>query len=168
VGENLARSIFLLELKEEIIMAKITLKNISSATVVVGTSDGTMRSRSLAPNRVITLTPTEYEDLMYEPGVQNMIRGGYIKIDGVAEDRAVIETPTNVMSRDEIIKMLNDRDITAFANYIKIAPSAAKDTIVQYVVDNNITDNAFTALIKKYCGIDVIQAISVKHQAEEK
>ena len=72
------------------------------------------------------------------------------------------------MSRDEIIKILNDRDITAFANYIKIAPSAAKDTIVQYVVDNNITDNAFTALIKKYCGIDVIQAISVKHQAEEK
>jgi len=168
VGENLARPIFLLELKEENIMAKITLKNISSATVVIGTSDGTMRSRSLAPNRVITLTPTEYEDLMYEPGVQNMIRGGYIKIDGVAEDRAVIETPTNVMSRDEIIKMLNDRDITAFANYIKIAPSAAKDTIVQYVVDNNITDNAFTALIKKYCGIDVIQAISVKHQAEEK
>jgi len=149
-------------------MAKITLKNISSATVVIGTSDGAMRSRSLAPNRVITLTPTEYEDLMYEPGVQNMIRGGYIKIDGVAEDRAVIETPTNVMSRDEIIKMLNNRDITAFANYIKIAPSAAKDTIVQYVVENNITDNAFTALIKKYCGIDVIQAISVKHQAEEK
>ena len=149
-------------------MGKITLKNISSATVVVGTSDGTMKSRSLAPNRVITLTPTEYEDLMYEPGVQNMIRGGYIKIDGVSEDRAVIETPTNVMSRDEIIKMLNNRDITAFANYIKIAPSAAKDTIVQYVVDNDITDNAFTALIKKYCGIDVIQAISVKHQAEEK
>ena len=66
-------------------MAKITLKNISSATVVVGTSDGSMRSRSLAPNRVITLTPTEYEDLMYEPGVQNMIRGGYIKIEGVEE-----------------------------------------------------------------------------------
>ena len=55
-------------------MAKITLKNISSATVVIGTSDGTMRSRSLAPNRVITLTPTEYEDLMYElqsPDVAN-------------------------------------------------------------------------------------------------
>lgn len=149
-------------------MAKITLKNISTATVVIGTSDGTMRSRSLAPNRVITLTPTEYEDLMYEPGVQNMIRGGYIKIDGVSEDRAVIETPTNVMEKDEIIKMIKDKDITAFAKYIQIAPSAAKDTIVQYVVENNITDNAFTALIKKYCGIDVIQAISVKHQAEEK
>ena len=149
-------------------MAKITLKNISSATVVVGSTNGTMHSRSLAPGRVIALTPSEYEDLMYEPGVQNMLRGGYIKFDGVQEDRAVIETPSNVLEKDEIIKIIDARDITAFAKYIKIAPSAAKETIVQYVVDNNITDNAFTALIKTYCGIDVIQAISVKHQAEEK
>ena len=168
MGENLARPIFLLELKEEIIMAKITLKNISSATVVIGSTNGNLRSRSLAPNRVITLTPSEYEDLMYEPGVQNMIRGGYIKIEGVEEDRAVIETPWNVKERDEIIKMLDNRDITAFAKYITVATSAAKDTIVQYVVNHNITDNAFTALIKKYCGVDVIQAIAVKHQAEEK
>ena len=149
-------------------MAKITLKNISSATVVIGSINSTIRSRSLAPGRIITLTPSEYEDLMYEPGIQNMIRGGYIKIDGVQEERAVIETPTNVKEKDEIIKMIDDRDVTAFAKYIKIAPSAAKETIVQYVVDNNITDNAFTALIKTYCGVDVIQAISVKHQAEEK
>ena len=149
-------------------MAKITLKNISSATVVIGSVNSSIRSRSLAPNRVITLTPEEYEDLMYEPGIQNMIRGGYIKIEGVEEDRAVIETPWNVKERDEIIKMLDNRDITAFAKYITVATSAAKDTIVQYVVENNITDNAFTALIKKYCDVDVIQAIAVKHQAEEK
>jgi hypothetical protein len=149
-------------------MSRITLKNISSATVVVGSTNGNIKTRSLAPGRVITLTPEEYEDLMYEPGVQNMIRGGYIKIEGVEEDRAVIETPWNVKERDEIIKMLDNRDITAFAKYITVATSAAKDTIVQYVVENNITDNAFTALIKKYCDVDVIQAIAVKHQAEEK
>lgn len=149
-------------------MSKITLKNISSATVVIGSQNSNIRSRSLAPKRSITLTPEEYEDLMYEPGVQNMLRAGYIKIDGVEEERAVIATPSNVKEREEIIKMIDDRDITAFARYIKIAPSAAKDTIVQYVVDNNITDNAFTALIKTYCDIDVIQAIAIKHQAEEK
>ena len=149
-------------------MAKITLKNISSATVVVGSPNSNVKTRSLAPNRVISLTPEEYEDLMYEPGVQNMIRGGYIKIEGVEEERAVIETPWNVKERDEIIKIIDNRDITAFARYIKVATSAAKDTIVQYVVENNITDNAFTALIKTYCGVDVIQAIAVKHQAEEK
>lgn len=149
-------------------MSRITLKNISSATVVVGSSNGNIKTRSLAPNRVITLTPEEYEDLMYEPGVQNMIRGGYIKFEGVEEERAVIESPANVLERDAIIKMINNRDYAAFTKYIKVATSAAKDTIVQYVVENNITDNAFTALIKTYCDVDVIQAIAVKHQAEEK
>ena len=149
-------------------MSKITLKNISSATVVIGSTNSNIRSRSLRPGRAITLTPTEYEDLMAEPGIQTMLRGGYIKVDGVSEDRAVIETPTNVKDREEIISMIQNRDIAAFAKYIQIAPSAARDTIVKYVVDNNITDTAFTALIKKYCDVDVIQAISVKHQAEEK
>lgn len=149
-------------------MSKITLKNISSATVVVGSQNSTIRTRSLLPGRIISLTPTEYEDLIAEPGIQNMLRGGYIKIDGVAEERAAFETPLNIMEKDEIIQMLKDKNITAFAKYIQVAPSAARDTIVKYMVDNNITDNAFTALVKKYCDIDVIQAITVKHQAEEK
>lgn len=149
-------------------MGKITLKNISSATVIIGSANSSIRSRSLAPNRVITLTPEEYEDLMYEPGIQTMIRGGYISISGVEEDRAVIATPMNVKEKDEIVKMLENKDIVAFSRYIKIAPSAARDSIVQYVVEHNITDNAITALIKKYCDVDVIQAIAIKHQAEEK
>ena len=149
-------------------MSKITLKNISSATVVINYTNGQEKTRSLLPGRTIALTNAEYEDLMYEPGIQNMIRGGYIRIDGVAEDRAAVETPENVKDRDEIVRMLEARDITAFAQYIKVAPAAAKETIVQYVVEHNITDPAFVSLIKTYCGVDVIQAISVKHQAEEK
>ena len=64
--------------------------------------------------------------------------------------------------------MIEDRDITAFAKFIPTAGIAEKETVVKYAVNNNVTDNAFTALIKKYCGVDVINAIAIKHQAEEK
>ena len=148
-------------------MSKITLKNISSATVVISCPEAKI-NRSLVPGRVISLTPEEYEDLMFEPGIQNMIRGGFIKIDGVEEERVAVETPRNVIEKEVIEGMIKNREITKFANYIKIAPQAAKDTIVKYVVDNNIMDNAFTALIKTYCDVDVVQAIAIKHQAEEK
>lgn len=148
-------------------MSKITLKNISSATVVISSPDANI-NRSLIPGRTISLTEKEYEDLMFEPGIQNMIQGGYIRISGVEEDRVAVETPTNVLDKNEIETMIENREITKFANYIKTAPQAAKETIVNYVVNNNVTDNAFTALIKTYCGVDVIQAIAIKHQAEEK
>ena len=148
-------------------MSKITLKNISSGTVVISSIEAKI-NRTLTPGRVISLTQEEYENLMFEPGIQNMIRGGYIKIDGVEEERVAVDEPENVMTKEEIEKMIQDREITKFANYIKVAPPAARDTIVKYIVDNNITDNAFSALIKTNCGIDVIQAIAIKHQAEEK
>jgi hypothetical protein len=35
-------------------------------------------------------------------------------------------------------------------------------------IDKGITNSAITALIKKYCNVDVIKAINIKHELEEK
>ena len=105
--------------------------------------------------------------MMFDPGIQNLIGAGYLRIDGVDEDEQVIEN-SNALEKSAIEAMIAKRDITAFAKFIPTATLAEKETVVQYAVNNNITDSAFAALIKKYCEVDVIQAISVKHQAEEK
>jgi len=73
----------------------------------------------------------------------------------------------SIKERSEIEEMMAKRDIVAFAKYIPNASPAAKDVIVSYAVNNNVVDNAFTALIKKYCDVDVISAISIKRQSEE-
>lgn len=146
-------------------MSKITMKNISSATVVVSVPDSRFR-RELVPGRVITLTKAEYDDLAFEPGVQNLVSGGYIRFDGVEENQAQFEEPTT-FDTSEIKKMLSEHDVTKFAQFIPTAPAAAKEAIVQEAVAQDITDSAFTALIKKYCGVDVIEAIHRKHQLED-
>jgi hypothetical protein len=148
-------------------MSKITVKNISSATVVLSVPEISF-NRSLAPGRVVPITQEDYDNLVFDPGVQNMIRGGYIKFEGLEEGTELEVNEAGIKEKGEIEKMLISRDIAAFAKFIPTASPAAKETIVQCAVENNITDNAFTALIKKYCGIDVINSISIKHQAEEK
>jgi len=148
-------------------MSKITVKNISSATVVLSVPEISF-NRSLAPGRVVPVSQEDYDNLVFDPGVQNMIRGGYIKFEGLEEGTELEVNEAGIKEKGEIEKMLISRDIAAFAKFIPTASPAAKETIVQCAVDNNITDNAFTALIKKYCGIDVINSISIKHQAEEK
>ena len=40
--------------------------------------------------------------------------------------------------------------------------------MVKLAVEMDITSPGFTALLKKYCDVDVIQAIAYKHQAESK
>lgn len=148
-------------------MSKITVKNISSATVVLSIPEISF-NRSLTPGRTIPISQEDYDNLVFDPGVQNMVRGGYIKFEGLEEGTEIEVAPNSIKEKSEIEKIMEARDISAFAKFIPTASPAAKETIVQYAVENNITDNAFTALIKKYCGIDVINAISVKHQAEEK
>lgn len=145
----------------------ITVKNISSATVVLSVPEISF-NRSLAPGRVIPVNEEDYDNLVFDPGVQNMVRGGYIRFDGIEEGSEIEVNETSIKEKAEIEKIMATRDIVAFAKFIPNASPAAKETIVQYAVENNITDNAFTALIKKYCGIDVINSISIKHQAEEK
>ena len=148
-------------------MSKITVKNISSATVVLSIPEISF-NRSLTPGRTIPISQEDYDNLVFDPGVQNMVRGGYIKFEGLEEGTEIEVAPNSIKDKSEIEKIMETRDISAFAKFIPTASPAAKETIVQYAVENNITDNAFTALIKKYCGIDVINAISVKHKAEEK
>ncbi len=144
----------------------ITLKNISSATVALSYPEIRF-NRSLAPGRTIALTQEQYDELSFDPGIQNLINTGYIKIEGVEEEAMAIDEST-ALDRTEIVKMINNKDYAAFTKFIPTATVAEKETVVQYIVDNNITDNAFAALIKKYCDVDIIQAISIKHQAEEK
>ena len=147
-------------------MDKITLKNVSSATVVITLPDIRF-NRTLQPGRVIAVTREEYDDMMFDSGVQNLLRAGYIRFNGLdeQEESVVVE---DVLEAPAVEKMIADRNITAFAQFIPTASVAEKETAVKYAVANNVTDGAFTALIKKYCGVDVISAIAIKHQAEEK
>ena len=149
-------------------MNKIILRNISSATVVINMAEINFR-RSLSSGRAIPITRDEYDNLTFDPGVQNMVRGGYIRFENVEEGKEIeVDSRVNIADRSEIEKMIAERNVPAFAKFIVNASPAAKETIVEYAVNNNVTDNAFTALIKQYCGVDVIDAISIKHKAEEK
>ena len=64
--------------------------------------------------------------------------------------------------------MLIKNDVTAFAKFIPTATAAEKESAVNLAIQHKITNNAIVALIKKYCDVDIINAISVAHDAEEK
>lgn len=144
----------------------ISVKNISSAKVNLSIPDIRF-NRSLMPGRVITLTEEEYKEFVQEPGCRNLLNGHYIKVTGVEEDRAVEEID-NVFETDDIAAMLDALDITAFAKFIPRATAAEKETVIKLAVEKGITNSGFVALIKKYCDVDIINAINMKHQAEEK
>ena len=147
-------------------MSKITIKNTSTATLYLYDAE-THLNRELVPGREIPVSQEQYENFTYDPGFMNILRGGFVKIKGVEEDEYVEEIKDS-LGKDAIKKILEERNITAFAKFIQTASPADKEATVELARELKVTDNAFTALIKKYCGVDIIQAISIEHQANEK
>ena len=64
--------------------------------------------------------------------------------------------------------MILKNDVTAFAKFIPNATAAEKESVINLAIQHKVTNNAFVALIKKYCDVDIINAINVAHEAEEK
>ncbi len=147
-------------------MSQITMRNISNGIVVVVLPDGSFR-RQMTPGRIVTLTRAQYDDLMYDPGFTTLVRGHYIAIDGIAEDKQVETTDSPIFDTIAIAKMLDALDVPAFAKFINSAKQGEKEAAVQLAIEKGITNPGITALIKQKCGVDVIKAINMRHLAEE-
>ena len=147
-------------------MDTITVKNISSSLVSLYAPTVKL-NRELIPGRTITLSQEEYDELTFDPGFLDLVNGHYLKIDGVEEEKQV-EIVENIFEAKEIENMLVKGDVTAFAKFIPSATDAEKDSAVTLAVEHKVTNAGIVALIKKYCGVDIINAINVKHEAEEK
>lgn len=147
-------------------MSKITIKNVSTATIRLYDPE-TRFNRDFAPGRVIPITREQYENFTYDSGFMNILRAGFIKISGLEEDD-IVEEVKESKGKELIIKMLQEKDITNFSKFLPKATIADKESVVEIARQLKVTDNAFTALIKKYCGVDIIKAIDIEHQANEK
>ncbi len=144
----------------------IKIKNVSTSRISLF-APSVRLNRMLDPGRVIPISQEEYEELTFDPGFMALVNGHYLKIEGVEEDRQV-EVINNVVEASAIEKMLMENDVTKFAKFIPNATEAEKESAVTLAVEHKITNAGIVALIKKYCDVDVINAIAMKHDAEEK
>ena len=144
----------------------IRIKNISTSMVSLYVPSIKL-NRDLTPGRMIPVSDEEYEELTFDTGFNALVKGHYIKVLGV-EDEKQVEVVNNVVEATDIESMLVKNDVAAFAKFIPGATAAEKESAVTLAIEHKITNAGIVALIKKYCDVDVISAIAIKHDAEEK
>lgn len=147
-------------------MSKIMIKNISSSNVFISAPYIRFR-RELTPGRSIPVSKEDYDELCFDTGFATLVRGGFLKVTGVEEEEQAIETNEDVMEAQEIYKILSNRDITKFAQFIPKATAAEKDSAIKYAIELHVVDGGFPALFKKYCDIDIVEAVSNTYHATE-
>ena len=144
----------------------IKIKNASTSVVSLYVP-AIKLNRELTPGRAIPISEEEYEELTFDPGFMALVNGHYIVVDGIREEQQVAEVGP-VFDASHIEKMLVSNDVTSFAKFIPKATEAEKESAVTLAVEHKITNNAIVQLIKKYCDVDIINAINMQHDAEEK
>ena len=144
----------------------IKIKNVSTSLISLYLP-AIRFNRELMPGREIPVSDEEYEELTFDTGFMSLVNGHYLKITGVEEEQQV-EVVENVVEASEIEKMLVENDVTKFAKFIPSATEAERESAVTLAVEHKVTNAGIVALIKKYCDVDIIQAIAAKHDAEEK
>ena len=147
-------------------MDKVTFTNISSATIVMSVPELKFR-RELIPGRSVNVSRDDYDELMFDTGINGLINDHYISVSGLEENEEAEVQANPIYTRNDLAGIIDRLDITTFAKMIPTAAQAEKDTIVQLAIDRGITHPAFVKLIKQYCDVDVIDAINKKHQLEE-
>ena len=144
----------------------IKIKNVSTSLVSLYAPTIKL-NRELIPGRSIQVSQEEYEELTFDPGFMALVNGHYIAIEGVAAEQQVAEVGP-VFEANKIQDMLLKNDVAGFARFIVNATEAEKESAITLAVENKITNTGIATLIKKYCDVDIIHAIAVKHDAEEK
>ena len=144
----------------------IKIKNISTSVVSLWVPSIKL-NRELMPGRAIPLSQEDYEELTFDTGIMALINGHYVAFEGIQEEQQVADVGP-IYEAGKIEKMLLDNNVTEFAKFIPNATSAEKDSVITLAVEHKITNAAIVALVKKYCDVDIIDAIAKKHTAEEK
>lgn len=148
-------------------MEKITIKNISSANLVLSFDDLKFR-RELVPGRSIAVSRDDYDEMTFDPGFNSLVEEHYLQITGLEDGEEVsAEAQAPIFDRKMIEDIFDRQDITAFAKLIPTAAPAEKDSIVQIAAEKRITTPAFVSLIKKYCDTDIMAVINMRYLAEE-
>ena len=144
----------------------IRIKNVSTSLVSLYVPSIHF-NRELIPGRAVPVSREEYEELTFDPGFMALVNGHYIVIEGVSAEQQVAEVGP-VFDAGKIQNMLLKNDVSGFAKFIPDATEAEKESAVTLAVEHKITNSGIVTLIKKYCGVDIIDAIAKKHDAEEK
>lgn len=147
-------------------MKNITIKNVSTAKIYLSIPSIHF-SRELMPGRELPLTEEEYREMTFDTGCMSLLGGHFLKVSGLEEYEEVVPS-ASVVDTGMIAKMFDTNDVVSFGRFIPNATTAEKESVVAIAVKKGITHPGFVQLIKKYCDVDIINAINMKHQAEEK
>lgn len=115
------------------------------------------------------------EEALYDPGVEYMFNNGMLYIEDLEAKKILGLEPEDAKEPENII-VLNDKQMKRYLSVApvkelkdileKLSPEQRKN-LVDFAIENNITDIERCNILEKATGINVLNAIILKRKQEE-
>lgn len=111
-------------------------------------------------------------EIIYDPGVENMFRGGILYIDDMAMkielglEEAGTEVPTLVVPVDEdyLNRLLRTMPLSEMKQAISDMSDAQKQELIDYACKQQEIKFNRAKVIKELCGVDILKVIELNAQ----
>lgn len=143
-------------------MSKVKIKNTSTYQVSI-ILDNVRYRRDLKPGQTTTL-PDEavVEEFNYDTGCRNYVKSGFLQV--ITDDESVIEALPEAPADIEldVYALLTKGTVSQLEAALRTGSPALKERVIDVAIKNSIVDAARVMLIKKYCDVDVLQALNIQ------
>lgn len=153
----------------------VAFKNMTTGTFVVNEPAYNIRRIFKGLGSVQTIPFEIVEQLLWSEGFRNALENGLIyiesmqdKIDlGLEEPDTTEPTNIKILSPEKMEAILRNNDIEEFLKAIDGCPKEQARRLAEYAADHNIVDMKKVEIIKELTGLDVINMIDRRRQAED-
>lgn len=119
-------------------------------------------------NETKKIAAGELRKLYFKPGGEVLLKE-YLNIDNAAlrqEFNIPGDVPEYEWTLADVDKLMRTGSIDAIKDALEFGPEAIKDAIIDYAINNRISDNNKRKAIEEITGIQVDQAIRLHEEAE--
>lgn len=153
----------------------VKIKNESNGRVVINLPDLRLK-RTWEKKNVTRLIPFEdLEQAIYDPGLEYMLKEGILSIEDMEVKVALGLEPEGAVEPQNIIILTDDQKkrfltvlpMQEFRAEVAKLPYEQINNLVDYAIENEITNLDKCDYLKEKTGIDIIRAIQLNRQAKE-
>ena len=154
---------------------KVEVVSKVGGTVILSVPDLHFRREFRRKGAKVLVDKDILEEAIFNPGIEALFQSGALYIEDLAVKKELGLEPEDAKEPENII-VLNDAQIK---RYLTVAPThelkeivekltpESKNELVEYAIANNISDYNKVKILKEATGIDVLNAIKLRHEEKE-
>lgn len=154
-------------------MSKVKLISKVNERVYIEGLDGRIKHHFMGKNSVYAVEKEDLEQLLYEPGIDYMIRSGMLYIEDMDVKKELglepedATEPVNIIVLDDTQRRryMTVMPLHDFKEAIEKLSYEQLQQLADFAIANRLADLEKCKIIKKICGRDIIRAIQL-HDAD--